>query len=113
MALSWDGLQAGGAEDDEQSALKANFAAGGVVPFVERMGATAEAAGTNGDGRDTKRERDVRVSRRALEAGAISYHAVGFADSGEQGRIFGELAAGTDAESAELDVELDVCAVAT
>src|SRR5439155_21178890 len=59
----------GGAVDDRERSRNAARPVGVVEPLVLRMRIASAAAGTNGDGGNAARDRDVRVGRRRREIG--------------------------------------------
>ena len=56
-----------GVEEGQEDAAEGGFAAGGVVPLLKGVDASAEASAADGDGWDSAGERDVGVG--GAEAG--------------------------------------------
>src|ERR1700686_204411 len=102
----------GNAEKSEQCALQAEFAASGLVPFLERVRAASGAAGTDGDGIDTIGERDVGVGGRAFNTGLVADIFISGAQSGEQRRVGKQFPAGATAQQIDFPFELAFGAVA-
>ena len=90
-------------EEGEEDAAEGGLAAGGVVPFLEGVDASAGASGADGYGGDAEGEGDVGVGGAEAGFGAEVEVAVYGAEGLEDGGVVGECSGG--AVSDGFDVE--------
>src|SRR5260221_8342813 len=88
----------GNSENRQQRRFQTHPPPRGVIPFLQRMRSSAGAAGADGDGVDSKGERNIRVRGRALDARLVADKLIGGTERGEQGRIRGQFTARAAAE---------------
>src|SRR5713101_367296 len=72
-------------ENGKKRALQSGFAAGGIVPLLQRMRPAPAAASADGDGVDSEGQRNIRVRRGTLDARPIADKIIGGEKRGQQG----------------------------
>src|SRR5690349_23662016 len=103
---------AGDAEQRKQGALQAEFAAAGVIPFLQGVRTAAVAARSKSDSIDAERKGHIGVRGSAFGAGFIADKGVRVAQGREQRRIAAEFAAGTAAEQIHFPIEFALGTIA-
>src|SRR4029077_15373825 len=98
-------LDSGEGKRDEEQALQAHFAAGGVVPLAERVRTATLPSSAERNCGNALRKRNVRVSRTSFQARAVAEEAVHVSDCLDERRIVRNFSRGARAERPEAHLE--------